>query len=167
MSGSDPADTRRDIETMDENPALVICKPESGRSIFAFGDEMILHLGTRDTDGRLTLWTNITPPGGGPPPHFHENEDEWFWPMSGSAEFLIGNEWTAVPARTAVYAPRRSIHTFRNPNPEPLEMLIQTIPGGFDLFFAECATEFENGNTPDMNAIAEISARYGIFYVDL
>ena len=115
---------------MNENPSLIFRKPESNQSIDAFGDTMILHLGTKDTDGRMSMWTNITPPGGGPPPHYHENEDEWFWPMSGSAEFLIDNEWTLVPAKTAVYAPRKSIHTFRNPNSVPLEMLIQTIPGG-------------------------------------
>ena len=86
--------------------------------------------------------------------------------MTGDAEFLIENEWTTVPAKTAVYAPRGSIHTFKNPNPEPLEMLIQTIPGGFDKFFAECATEFNTGRPPDMDAIIEISARYGIYYIE-
>ena len=152
---------------MNELPQVILRTPDSNQTINAFGDEMILHLGTQDTEGRLSMWTNISPPGGGPPPHYHENEDEWFWPISGSAEFLIDGQWTRVPPKTSVFAPRKSIHTFRNPNPEPLEMLIQTIPGGFDLFFAECAAEFENGKMPNMNAIVEISARYGIYYPDL
>ena len=138
---------------------------EQSRTIDAFGDRMILHLSAEDTDGRLSLWTNVTPPGGGPPPHFHENEDEWFWPISGDAEFLIDNEWQRVPAKTAVYAPRRSVHSFRNPNTEPLEMLIQTMPGGFDKFFAECANQFHSEGPPNMDAIVQISARYGIHYL--
>ena len=110
------------------------------------------------------MWTNVTPPGGGPPPHHHDNEDEWFWPLSGEAEFLKDGEWIKVPAKTAVYMPRGSVHSFRNPNNEPLEMLIQTIPGGFDDFFREGGLEFASGGPPNMDKIVEISARYGIHY---
>ena len=111
------------------------------------------------------MWTNVSPPGGGPPPHYHENEDEWFWPLNGDAEFLINGQWKRVPARTAVFAPRGSIHTFRNPNADPLEILIQTTPGGFDVFFARCAAEFAGGKAPDLDRIIEISAEHGIHYI--
>lgn len=149
-----------------ELPQVLIRTPSETLRLDAFGDTMVLHLGTDDTDGRFSLWTEITPPGGGPPPHYHENEDEWFWPISGDAEFFVDNKWTLVPAKTAVFAPRGSVHTFRNPNTEHLEMLIQTIPGGFDKFFAECAGEFGQNSPPNMDTIAAISARYGIFFVD-
>ena len=138
--------------------------PGEARVIRAFGDEMILHLGADDTGGRFSMWTNITPPGGGPPPHCHDNEDEWFWPLSGAAEFLKDGEWMVVPATTAVFMPRGSVHTFRNPGSEPLHMLIQTMPGGFDRFFAECAEEFSTAGPPDMDKIVAISAKYGIHY---
>ena len=151
---------------MNDLPPLIIRTPESNRTFNAFGDQMILHMGAKDTGGRLSMWTNITPPGGGPPPHYHENEDEWFWPISGDAQFLVDGNWNLVPAGTAVFAPRRSVHTFRNPNSESLEMLIQTIPGGFDKFFAECAIEFGRNSAPNMKSIIEISARYGIYYVN-
>jgi hypothetical protein len=72
-----------------------------------------------------------------------------------------------VPAKAAVFMPLGSIHTFRNPNSEPLEMLIQTMPGGFDRFFAECAEEFAKGGEPDMEKLMAISARYGIYYHQL
>ena len=151
---------------MSEQPKIVTRGPEAFKTIEAFGDQMILHLGTKDTGGRLSMWTNISPPGGGPPPHYHENEDEWFWPLSGNAEFLIDGEWKLVPPKTSVFAPRHSVHSFRNPNSEPLEMLIQTMPGGFDEFFSECATEFATDGPPDMEEIIKISARYGIYYVN-
>lgn len=141
--------------------------PGEARIIRAFGDEMILHLGCDDTGGKFTMWTNVTPPGGGPPPHYHENEDEWFWPLSGPAEFFHDGGWREVPPRTAVFMPRGTVHTFRNPNSEPLEMLIQTVPGGFDRFFAKCADEFAAGGEPDIGRIVEISSRYGIYYPQL
>ncbi len=137
---------------------------EESPVIHAFGDQMILHLSAKDTGGLFSMWTNVTPPGGGPPPHRHEREDEWFWPLSGEAEFLKDGEWIKVPAKTAVFMPRGSMHSFRNPNDEPLRMLIQTMPGGFDEFFTECSMEFAQEGPPNMEKIVEISARYGIFY---
>lgn len=150
---------------MNTNP-VVINRPADSPVVSAFGDQMVLHLSAEETGGRFTMWTNITPPGGGPPPHYHENEDEWFWPLSGEAEFLKDGEWIKVPPKTAVLMPKGSIHSFRNPNDEPLEMLIQTVPGGFDKFFNECSQEFAKGGPPDMGAIVAISAKYGIHYPD-
>ena len=145
-------------------PTPILNPQAEAKRISAFGDEMILHLSSEDTGGQFCMWTNVTPPGGGPPPHRHEAEDEWFWPLSGPAEFLKDGEWIQVPAKTAVFMPKGSVHSFRNPNDEPLEMLIQTIPGGFDHFFSECAEEFAKGGPPDMDKLIEISAKYKIYY---
>jgi uncharacterized cupin superfamily protein len=30
----------------------------------------------------------MTPPGGGPGPHYHEREDEWFYIIEGRVSFL-------------------------------------------------------------------------------
>lgn len=150
------------------NELLAAVRPLSEARVFrAFGDEMVLHLGADDTGGKFSMWTNITPPGGGPPPHYHDHEEEWFWPLSGPAEFLKDGNWFQVPARTAVFMPRGSVHAFRNPTTEPMEMLIQTMPGGFDRFFAECAAEFSNDGPPDMGRIIAISKNYGIHYPQL
>ena len=146
------------------DPTPILRPQDQARCISAFGDEMILHLSSEDTGGKFTMWTNVTPPGGGPPPHRHEEEDEWFWPLSGPAEFLKDGEWVQVPAKTAVFMPRGSVHAFRNPNDEPLEMLIQTMPGGFDKFFEECSEEFAKGGPPDMDNLIAISAKYKIYY---
>ncbi|MEC5128328.1 hypothetical protein VSU19_16315 [Verrucomicrobiales bacterium BCK34] len=77
---------------------------------------------------------------------------------------LSDREWIEVPAKGVVFMPRGTVHTFRNPGAEPLHMLIQTIPGGFDRFFAECEVAFSAGGEPDMEEIVAISARYGIHY---
>lgn len=143
---------------------VLIKESKSYEVVEAFGDQMILRLGTDDTDGKLCVWTNISPPGGGPPPHFHDHEDELFMPISGPVEFFLGSEWTQLEAGSTAFAPRGTIHAFRNPSDTPLEMIIQTMPGGFDHFFRECSAEFKDGS-PNMKTIVEISARYGIHYV--
>ena len=40
-----------------------------------FGDEVTIHLDGERTGGKLTKWTEITPPSGRPPLHYHLNKD--------------------------------------------------------------------------------------------
>lgn len=143
-----------------------VTPPSEVRTIRAFGDEIALHLSAADTGGQFSMWTNTTPPGGGPPPHYHLHEDEWFFPLEGRVEFLRHGNWVEVPLHTAVFMPRGEVHAFRNPGDAALVMLIQTTPGGFERFFEACALEFTKPLPPDFNRIAEISAGFGIFYVE-
>ena len=48
------------------------------RVIRAFGDELQLTVSGAETGGKYAQGLLITQPGGGPPPHVHANEDEWF-----------------------------------------------------------------------------------------
>ena len=144
-------------------PKVVL--PSEGKVIHAFGDEVIIHLSGAETGGRYTMFTDITPPGGGPPPHYHLNEDEWFLVLEGRAEFFKDNAWVEVPTGTAVFMPRGVVHSFRNAGTTPLKQLIQTAPSGFEVFFARCSEEFKRPGGPDMKRIVEISAEHGIHYV--
>ena len=63
-------------------PQATIRTPNEARVIRPFGDEMVLHSGVEDTGGKFTMWTNITPPGGGAPPHYHDNKDDGQEPVS-------------------------------------------------------------------------------------
>jgi quercetin dioxygenase-like cupin family protein len=140
--------------------------PVQGRVIRAFGDEAIMHLEGADTGGALSLWTNITPPGSGPPPHYHLNEDEWFVVQEGRLNFLIDGQWQEVKAGGVVFAPRGSVHTFKNVGDRPARMIISTSPSGFETFFSRCADEFAKPDGPNMERIVEISAEHGIHYVE-
>ena len=108
-----------------------------GRVLRAFGEEIIIHLDSESTGGKLNVWTELTPPAGGPPPHYHENEDEWFVVQEGRVEFFSDGKWTELT----------------------------TAPGGFDRYFARCAEEFAKGGAPDMERIVAISAEHGIHFV--
>ncbi|MHA3773911.1 cupin domain-containing protein [Verrucomicrobiota bacterium sgz303538] len=153
---------------MNKAPTLSPCivPPAAGTVIRAFGEEVTILLGGKDTDGQFTMWTEVTPPGGGPPPHYHLNEDEWFFPMEGRVEFFKDNSWTEVPMGTAVFMPKGVAHAFRNPGEKPLKMLIHSTPSGFETFFARCAEEFTKSSPPDMARIIEISAEHGIHFVN-
>ena len=155
---------------MNAQPALlpVIIPSGQGQILRAFGDEIIVHLGSRQTGGQFTMFTDITPPGGGPPPHYHTIEDEWFHVLEGTVSYFVDGKWQdpVGPGGTA-YAPRGSIHAFKNAGDRPLRQLITTSPAGFENFFARCGDEFAKPGVPNMERIIAISAEHGIHYVNL
>jgi quercetin dioxygenase-like cupin family protein len=130
----------------------------------AFGEELHLHLTSEQTDGRFALFTELTPPGGGPPPHCHDNEDECFFVLEGTVSFLADGRWVDAKPGDTVLAPRRQVHTFRNNTDRTTRMLIQATPGGFERFFAEAAAEFARPGGPDMGRAVEIAKAHGIHF---
>ncbi|MBA3385018.1 MAG: cupin domain-containing protein [Verrucomicrobiota bacterium] len=140
--------------------------PGAGPILHAFGETVIMHLDSAATGGALNLWTEITPPGGGPPAHYHEREDECFVVQEGRVAFLSGGEWHEVGPGAIVFMPRKHIHAFKNVRETPSRMLLSTTPGGFDKFFARCDEEFKTAAAPDMERILRISAEHGIHFVN-
>ncbi len=145
--------------------SVFVSGPSTDNVLRAFGDEVTFHLGGEETAGKLAAFTNVTPPGGGPPPHYHDNEDEWFLPLDGRVEFFLEGAWREVPVGVMVFAPRGSVHTFKNIGDGPLRMLIQTSPAGFEVFFSRCAEEFAKPGPPDMGRIVEIGLEHGLHFV--
>jgi quercetin dioxygenase-like cupin family protein len=142
----------------------VVTLPDQAIVHEAFGDRVTFHLTGEQTGGKCAVFSVITQPGGGPPLHWHENEEEIFHVVEGEAEFFRDGEWQAAPVGTTLYMPRGSVHTYRNAGATPLKMMVQAIPAGFDTFFARCTAEFHRDGGPDMARIVEISAEHGIYY---
>ena len=134
------------------------------RILRAFGEELHLHLDGSQTGSRFTLFTEITPPGGGPPPHWHDNEDEWFHVLEGPVSFFVNGEWTEARTGESVFAPRGQVHTFKNNTTSPTRMLIHVSPSGFENFFAEAAEEFRRPGGPDMQRVLAVAAAHGIHF---
>ena len=147
----------------DKSTAIV--RQNDARTLRAFGEEMIIHLDGERTGGKLAMWTAITAPGGGPPPHYHLNEDETFRVLEGRVAFLVDGKWHEVGAGDAAFMPRGVVHTFKNVGDEPSRMLTMTTPSGFEKFFARCAEEFAKPEKPDMSRIIEIGAEHGVHFV--
>ncbi len=131
----------------------------------AFGDEVTVHLGGEQTGGQFMMATVVTAPGGGPPPHFHGLEDEWFLVQEGRAEFFSDGAWTEVPVGAVVYTPKNTVHSFRNAGDTPLRMLLHAVPAGFEVFFGRCAEVFRQPGDLDMARIVQISTEHGITYI--
>jgi quercetin dioxygenase-like cupin family protein len=148
---------------MSDKPAAVV--PYNKAAVLhAFGEE-VMHLDGERTGGKFTMWTEITPPGGGPPPHYHLNEDEAFHVIEGRVAFLVDGKWHEVGPGGAAFMPRGVVHTFKNVGDQSSRMLLTTTPSGFEKFFARCAAEFAKPGGPDMPKILDIGVEHGIHFV--
>jgi mannose-6-phosphate isomerase-like protein (cupin superfamily) len=108
-----------------------------GERIWIVGDTMTLKATGESTGGSLVLLENLTLPGGGPPPHIHTREDEFFYVLDGSFEIRIGDELRTVGPGGFAYVPRGTVHNFRNTAEAPSRILVGFTPGGIEGFFRD------------------------------
>ena len=115
-----------------------VISPGEGRTVTVLGGDVITFKVTADeTGGACSIFETITPPGGGPPPHVHQREDETFYVLAGEFHFQIGGASTIARAGTTLVAPRGVPHSFRNAGTVPGKLLVIISPGGFERFIEE------------------------------
>jgi quercetin dioxygenase-like cupin family protein len=126
-----------------------------------FGEPVEILTDSKVTKGKSTTITQISPPGGGPPPHSHSNEDETFVVLEGEFDFLVNGEWRKLMPGDTVHALRGSVHTFRNAGATNGKILIFVVPGGFETYLEEISPL---SIPEDMEQILAVSERYGISF---
>lgn len=142
--------------------------PGEGERIWIVGDTMTVKAGAGSTGGALTLVENLTAPGGGPPPHLHRNEDEFFYVLEGSFEIQIGDELHSLGPGGFAFVPRGTVHRFRNTDEVPRRILVGFAPAGMDGFFREAGQPAtDDGPAPPLDeaelARTQVAAeRYGL-----
>jgi quercetin dioxygenase-like cupin family protein len=139
-----------------------------GERLWIVGDTMTLKATGERTGGRLVLLENLTAPGGGPPPHVHTREDEFFYVLDGTFEIRIGDDVHRVGPGGFAYVPRGTVHNFRNAEGTPSRILIGFTPAGMEGFFrAAGRPALDDGPAPpiDDDEISRTMAaarRYGV-----
>jgi len=116
------------------------------------------------TGGLSAMMVQISPPGGGPPPHVHLNEDETFYVLEGEFEFLKNGEWVKCAVGESCFAARGSMHTFRNSGKTDGKILVFATPAGLDRYLEEISVLTM---PQDVAKLIEISDRYGISFPGL
>jgi len=140
----------------------------NGERIWIVADTMTLKATGESTDGSLVLLENLTTPGGGPPPHLHAHEDEFFYVLDGTFEIRIGDELHALGPGGFAYVPRGTVHNFRNAAETPGRILVGFTPSGIEGFFRESGrAAIDDGPAPpvDQDEIARTMAaatKYGL-----
>jgi quercetin dioxygenase-like cupin family protein len=132
----------------------------------AFGEEINMILTSDRTDGRISMWEETCPPGGGPPPHYHDKFDEIFHVIEGRVSFLAGGDWSEVTNGGMVFMPRGVVHAFKNVGDKPARMVLVAVPSGLETFFALCAEEFSKPAGPDMPRVMQICRENDVHVVE-
>ena len=132
----------------------------AGRTLSAFGETFVILLDGKQTGERFTAFLSISPPGGGPGPHYHEREDEWFHIVEGRVDFFLDGTWTELSPGDCVYSPRGSVHGFKNNTDQPIRVFINITPSGIEHFFFEAAEEWAKPEH-DMRHIIALAEKYG------
>jgi mannose-6-phosphate isomerase-like protein (cupin superfamily) len=99
----------------DRGVAAGLVHAGEGRSIWVVGDTYTFKATAESTGGMLALMEASIPPGSGPPPHVHTNEDEAFYLLAGVLDISAGEETFAARAGDFVFLPRGTPHCFTNP----------------------------------------------------
>ncbi len=139
-----------------------------GERIWIVGDTMTLKATGDSTGGSLVLLENLTTPGGGPPPHSHETEDEFWYVLDGIFEIRIEDEVHTLGPGGFAFAPAGAVHSFTNIANTPSRVLVGFTPGRIDGFFRESGQPAtDDGPAPPMDAdeLARTMAaapRYGL-----
>lgn len=97
-------------------------------------------ISTQETGGNFFLFehSNLLP--GGPPLHFHYDQEEWFYVMEGEVLFQIGEKRFQLKAGDSMLAPRKVPHAFTAVGAVPAKMLVGYSPAGkMEQFFRAMA----------------------------
>ena len=126
-----------------------------------FGEPVEVLVSGEMTDGHSTTFMQTSPPGGGPPPHLHLNEDETFFVLEGEFEILRMKSGTRLrPARRCLLSGDRCTR-FRNAGSTTGKILVFVTPAGMDKYLEEISPL---AIPQDMAELLAISERYGISF---
>jgi quercetin dioxygenase-like cupin family protein len=125
----------------------------AGERIWIVGDTLTFKATANTTGGALTAIECEAAPGGGPPPHIHDNEDEAFYVLEGEFEILLGDELVQAGPGDFAFVPRGTVHRFANIGDAPGRILILFTPGGLEGFFRAAGTPATgDGPAPPLDA---------------
>ena len=115
------------------------------------------------SDGRFALIEQTIPPRAlAAPIHTHEREDEYSFVLAGRLGAQIGDEVVEAGPGDLVVKPRGIPHAYWNPGDTETRLLEIISPAGFEQYFADLAPELAPPGEPDLEALAQIRARYGL-----
>lgn len=145
-------------------PSLFLSAAQGERFTIIGGGVRFLVDGA-SSGGQCCMFEAPIPPGDGPPRHSHEREDELFYVLDGRFKFEIdGREFVGERGAFA-YAPRGSIHAFKNIGEKTGMLLVTCTPAGIEVpFRAIRIPETLGAAGPTMEQVIAELAKHGIAF---
>jgi quercetin dioxygenase-like cupin family protein len=113
-----------------------------------------------ESGGAYFAMEALVPPGGGPPPHIHRNEDETFYVVEGECSIRLGDETITAGVGDFVNVPRGLVHCFHNDGAAPMRMILTFTPAGMERFFEETLERAVDPTLAPPDNVEAVAARY-------
>jgi mannose-6-phosphate isomerase-like protein (cupin superfamily) len=94
------------------------------------GDIFYTKIPSSDTDGDLYIFESTRIKEGGPPLHFHYEQDEWWYIISGEFLINVGEQIYQAKAGDCVFGPRGVPHTFAKVGEGEARLIMLFQPAG-------------------------------------
>jgi mannose-6-phosphate isomerase-like protein (cupin superfamily) len=157
---------------------IVLAGTGEGESLGVVGDVITVKLDRAATNGAYSAFEELTDPGGGPPPHRHE-QSEMFYVLEGEVDFLEFSDSGGEPVNVVrggpgavVSIPANAVHTFRNAGSTRSRLFFVCQPSGLEDFFRAIGIPVEDPDNPpqpegppDVAFILEAGRKHGITFV--
>jgi quercetin dioxygenase-like cupin family protein len=131
-------------------PDLTFMKP--GNQFMVFGHFFNFLATGEDSNGQYFIYEDLVPPGGGPPPHTHPDE-ELFYIIEGQFDFILDD--ISKPFRVApgqlVKIPPMAVHTFKNTGTTMGRTITFLLPGDLEQYYRAIGTRVTGASQiPDL-----------------
>lgn len=151
--------TRVQEAAMDEGVTggFAALAPGAGQSVWFTGTLVTVKAGAAQTGGAYAVLEWLLPPGFGPPPHIHHEDDEALYILEGELAGCCGERtWRGGPG-TFVLLPRGVPHSFGVEGATPARVLQVGNGSGFERFIAESGAPAQAPTLPPPPGEAEIA----------
>jgi quercetin dioxygenase-like cupin family protein len=132
----------------------------AGATYWGPGDMYRFLVTGEETGGAYFAMEAHVPPGGGPPPHIHRNEDETFYVLEGRVDFRLDDGLVTAGSGDFVNIPRGRVHNFHNATQDVARLILTFTPAGIERFFEETLERVADPTVPQPDNVADVAARY-------
>jgi quercetin dioxygenase-like cupin family protein len=139
----------------------IYLEPGEGSLLNVIGERVTCKVVGEETEGAWSLFEVSVPPGGGPPPHSHDEFDEAYYVLEGELELLAGERKVRAVPGSFITIPRGTVHAYRNNTDATAKFLAWGYPSGVERFFAELDREVRS-LPPDVDLVMGIAARHNV-----
>ncbi|WP_448955154.1 cupin domain-containing protein [Labrys neptuniae] len=135
---------------------VLIINESQGDLIGVAGDNYRTILSGAQTEGSLSIFDMLVPPGGGPMPHRHPKIQEWFFVVEGELVYKTEAGRATVKKGGLVYIPfDGGVHCFKNEGNEVARVLCGIMPAGLEAVFKLIGVPVGPGEFPPPSALSE------------
>ena len=145
--------------------------PNDGRAYGVVGHKYRILVTGEQTGGEYAVFEATVPPGEGPPPHTHVNDDEILYVAQGAITIIVEGRETEAGAGSFAAVPRGTVHTFRNDGSQDARLLVTIRPAGLDKFFQEVGVPIADpaadpppSTVEHMQRIVAAAPKYGMLF---